>query len=116
MMRSRLTIYDPTDPERWPAQQARGRESFQLRYGIPVGVLVAVLYDLALLVARHDAALFLSSHHAMQLSVIMIGVTPVAGLIAGRMLWRIGERRYGDAVLTREFLRASSDPAPAQEY
>ena len=112
MRSSRLTMHDPTDPERWPAQQARGRESFQLRYGIPVGALVAVLYDLVLLVARHDVALFFSPRHAMQLLVIMIGVAPVAGLIAGRMLWRVGERRYGDMVLTREFLQNSSDTAP----
>ncbi|HEY2855821.1 MAG TPA: hypothetical protein VGJ18_23490 [Gemmatimonadaceae bacterium] len=103
-MRGSLTTFDPTDPDRWPVQQARGRESFQLRYGIPVGVLAAVLYDLALLVARQDVPLFFSAHHAMQLFVIMISIGPVAGLIVGRMLWRVGERRYGDAVLTREFL------------
>ena len=107
-MRRSLTTIDPTDPERWPAQQVRGRESFQLLYGLPVGVLVAVLYDLALLIARHDLPLFFSAHHAMQLCIIMISVGPVAGLIVGRMLWRIGERRYGDAVLTREFLRGES--------
>lgn len=113
-MRSRLTILDPTVPDRWPAHQANGRESFQLRYGTPIGVVAAVLYDVALLVARHDVALFFSARHALQLFVIMISVAPVAALIAGRMLWRIGERRYGDAVLTREFLRDSNDSALPQ--
>lgn len=108
-MRAGLTTFDPTDPECWPAQQARGRESFQLLYGLPVGVLAAVLYDLTLLVARHDVPLFFSAQHAMQLFIIMISVGPVAGLIVGRMLWRIGERRYGDAVLTREFLGDSGN-------
>jgi hypothetical protein len=104
-MRSRrLTIADLTDPEHWPEQQLRGRAAFQLRYGIPLGVLIAVVYDVVLLAARHDLPLFLSARHAVQLVLITMCVAPVGGLIAARMLWRRGERRYGDAVLTREFL------------
>jgi hypothetical protein len=104
MRRHRLTIPDLTDPEHWPEQQIRGRAAFQLRYGIPVGVLLAVVYDVVLLAVRHDLPLFFAARHAAQLVLITLCVAPVGGLIAARMLWRRGERRYGDALLTREFL------------
>ena len=55
------------------------------------------------LLARGDAALFFSAHHAIQLLLITMTIGVVAGLLLGRMLWRIGERRYGDELLTREF-------------
>lgn len=113
MMR-RLTMFDPTAPDRWPTQQAAGREAFQLRHGIVIGTLIAVLYDVALLLVRHDLALFFSIHHASQLLLICLSVGPIAGLIAGRMLWRLGEHRYGDALLTREFLGKPMEPKAAE--
>ena len=110
----RLTELDPTDPERWPAQQARGRPAFQLRYGMVIGMLIALLYDIVLLVARHDLPLFLSVRHAVQLLVVIMCVAPAIGLMAGRVLWRLGERRYGDALLTREFLGKADDRGAAE--
>ena len=119
----RLKKLDPTDPERWPAQQARGRPAFQLRYGMVIGMLLAMLYDVVLLVIRNDLPLLLSVRHAVQLLLVIVCVAPAAGLIAGRVLWRLGERRFGDALLTREFLgkvdvRVTGEPevgAPLRE-
>ena len=95
---------DPTHPLRWPAQRERGRVAFQIQYGVlGLGLPLAVLFDVVLLLWRGDRAVFFSAHHAIQLLVIVMTVGVVAGLLLGRMLWRLGERRYGDAVLTREF-------------
>jgi len=95
---------DPTDPKRWPAQRERGRIAFQLQYGVlGLGLPIAIIFDVILLLARGDAALFFSAHHAIQLLLITMTIGVVAGLLLGRMLWRIGERRYGDELLTREF-------------
>ena len=100
---------DPTRPERWPEQQEQGRAAFQLRYGIlALGLPLAVVYDLGVLVARGDLALFFSTHHAVQLALVLMTVAPMVGLIIGRMLWRVGERRYGDQLLTRAFM--GNDP------
>ena len=102
-MRRRLT--DPTHPDRWPAQQERGRAAFQLQYGVlMLGLPLAVVFDLVMLVVRGDLALFFSVHHAVQLGLFTMAIAPVAGLTLGRLLWRIGERRYGDHVLTRAFM------------
>lgn len=115
-----LTNLDPTEPSRWPEQQARGRAAFLLRYGaLALGLPITVLYDLLLLASRHDWALLVSTHHVVQLLLISVSVGPIAGLIVGRMLWRVGERRHGDAILAREFLtehstRSSNDaPVPS---
>ena len=95
---------DPTHPLRWPEQQVRGRVAFQIQYGVLcLGLPLAVLFDVVLLLARGDAALFFSAHHAIQLLAITMTVGVIAGLVLGRILWRVGERRYGDALLTREF-------------
>ena len=104
-MIDRLWKHDPTRPEQWPQQVARGRIAFQLRWGvIAIGTPIAILFDLSLLAMHQDGALFLSAHHAIQLLLISTTIGPLTGLIAGRILWRVGERRFGDALLTREFL------------
>lgn len=101
---------DPTHPRRWPAQQARGRVAFQVQYGVlGLGLPIAIVFDVILLFARGDAALFFSAHHAIQLLLITMTVGVVAGLLLGRVLWRIGERRYGDELLTREFYSGTSN-------
>ena len=97
-------MIDPTEPSGWPKQQERGRAAFQIQYGVlGVGLPIAVVFDIALLLIRHDAALFFSPYHVIQLLLITLTVGLTAGLLIGRMLWRVGERRYGDEILTREF-------------
>ena len=95
-------IVDPTHPDNWPAQQERGRAAFELKYGLfPLGLPLAVLFDLVVVVLRGDLPIYFSAHHAVQLALFTLSIAPVAGLTLGRMLWRIGERRYGDQILTR---------------
>lgn len=96
---------DPTHPSRWREQQARGRVSFQIRYGVlGVGLPLAILFDVTLLVFRRDLSLLLTTHHVLQLGFLCIAVAPLIGAAAGRVLWQVGERRFGDHLLTREFL------------
>ncbi len=100
----RLTIHDPTDPARWPTQRERGRIAFQLLYGVlALGLPIAIVFDVALLLVRHDGALFFSPHHVLRLLLITFTIAPTTGLLLGRMLWRLGEQRYGDTLLTAEF-------------
>jgi len=113
-MSHRLTMLDPTNPSRWPDQQARGRAAFQLTYGVMWGGLpLSLLFDGYLLVTRGDLAWTFTAHHAVQLLLITLTVAPAAGALLGRVLWRVGERRYGDLLLTQEFLRDVSQPEPA---
>ena len=98
-------MIDPMHPSRWPEQQARGRVAFQLQYGVlGLGIPIAVVFDIVLLLIRHDAALFFSAHHVVQLLLITVTIGLVAGLTLGRVMWRIGERRYGDRLLTKQFM------------
>jgi hypothetical protein len=109
-------IGDPTHPTRWPAQQVRGREVFALQYGVlALGLPLSVVLDVIVLVVRRDAALFFSAHHAIQLLLMTTTVGLVAGLLLGRTLWRIGERRYGDVLLTREFGGADSSGSDSRQ-
>ena len=109
-----LTNLDPTHPSRWPNQQARGRPAFQLIYGIiALGLPISVVFDVYLLVSRRDVAWAFTAHHAVQFLPITMTVAPASGALLGRILWRIGEARYGDLLLTQEFLRGISQPEPA---
>jgi hypothetical protein len=111
---ARRRSLDPTRPERWPEQQERGRTAFLLQYGVlALGLPIAVVFDLLLLIQAGDLAIFFSAHHAFQLALMTSTIGPVVGLILGRMLWRIGERRYGDALLTRAFM--GDDPAEERQ-
>jgi hypothetical protein len=102
---------DPTHPSRWPEQQTRGRVAFQIRYGLlALGIPVAVLVDLLLIVVRHDFPIFFSAHHVLQLAYLMAVIAPLGGLLLGRLLWQIGERRLGDRLLTEEFLDPHGEP------
>jgi hypothetical protein len=54
------------------------------------------------------------SRLAVQLLLIIATFGPTVGLLIGRMLWRVGERRYGDLLLTREFLTDGAQPNGAR--
>lgn len=106
----RRRVMDPTHPNNWPAQQERGRAVFELKYGLlALGLPLALLFDLVVVVLRGDLPIYFSAHHAVQLGLFTLAIAPVAGLTLGRMLWRIGERRHGDQILTRAFM--GDDPA-----
>ena len=108
--RARGRIVDPTHPDNWPAQQERGRAAFELKYGLlALGLPLAVLFDLVVVVVRGDLPIYFSARHAVQLGLFTLSIAPVVGLTLGRMVWRIGERRYGDQILTRAFM--GEDPA-----
>jgi len=104
------------DPTR-PAVRADHRDGsfprFLYRFGVlPVGLPVAVLLDLTLFAWAGDSALFFSAEHAIRLQVVILGVGVPAGLLAGRILWRLGERRAADEQLTRAF---DFDATPASD-
>jgi hypothetical protein len=95
---------DATRPGDWAARRAGGYAPFLFRYGVlPLGFPAAILLDLALLARRHDLPLFLSAEHALQLELVVLIVGIPAGLLAGRVLWRVGERRAAEEQLTRAF-------------
>jgi hypothetical protein len=105
------TRIDPTRPSVWMAQRARGHAAFVFRHGaLPIGLPLALLLDFALLVRRHDLPLLFSAEHAIQLEMLELIVGIPAGLIVGRLLWRVGERRSAQEQLTRAFDINPSEP------
>jgi hypothetical protein len=95
---------DPTRPAVWAAHRTSGHAAFLFRYGVlPIGLPLAILMDAVLLVERHDVPIFLSAEHAIQLELLVLIVGIPAGLLAGRVMWRVGERRSAQEQLTRAF-------------
>jgi hypothetical protein len=95
---------DPTRPDAWTIRRTNGHAAFLLRYGVlPIGFPLAILLDFVLLVERHDLPIFLSAEHAIQLELLVWTVGIPAGLLVGRVMWRVGERRSAQEQLTRAF-------------
>ncbi len=112
---SRWARIDPTRPDRFAAWTARGRAEFLVRCGVvAIGLPIAIVVDLVLLVRRRELPLFFSAEHAIQLELLIAILGVPAGLLVGRVLWRVGERRAGEAALTREFAIGAVDESAGQ--
>lgn len=91
------------DVERWTAARARGRISFVFRYGLPFGVVLAVMVDTVLLFISGNADLALSIWRIPRLALSIATYAPILGAAVGQLLWDRGEKKYRNHLLKEAF-------------
>ena len=101
----------PLDVERWIRIRRTGRIGFMLRAGLPLGAVIALVFDTALLTLGGNADIALSVWRLPRLALTIAALGPMFGAISGQAIWEYCERRYADHLLKEAFRRPDDQGA-----
>jgi hypothetical protein len=104
----------PFDPRRWAEIRRSDRLAFVARVGLPVGLVLALSIDSALLWLSGDGDLLLSVWRLPRLVLSLVTIGPVLGVSFAHGVWSWCEGRYRTHLLKEAFRAAPGDALPGE--
>ena len=101
----------PFDARRWAEIRRSSRLAFAARVGLPVGLVLALVVDSAMLWLSGDGDLLTSVWRLPRLMVALVTMGPVFGAAFAQSVWSWCERRYRGHLL-KEAFRAAPEVEP----